>query len=438
MNQYAITDIKAREIIDNRGMPTIRVHICAGHEHWGRADVPCGSSTGSYEAVEIRDGESRYRGKGVRKAIQNIHEVITPKLAGADVTRQQEIDGLMIDLDGAADKSKLGANAILGVSLAVSRAAAKVCRLPLYRYLNKDGRVLPVPQACLINGGMHAGNDLDIQEFCLMPTGAKTFAEAVQILCETFMNLKDILHKKIGKVATNSSEDGGFAPPISSSRQAMDYLCEAVERSGYSDRVVYGLDFAATGFYRSASHAYDFEGSEKTRDDMIQFVTQLIDEYPAIVSVEDPLDENDFEGMQILTANLKNTLIIGDDMFATNIKRIQQGVARKAANAILCKLNQIGTLTEAAAAVSFARQEQYAVVMSERSGETEDDILSDISVAFNAGLFKTGGIRGSDRGSNYNRFMEIEEELGQSAVYAGNSYREIIEGPKLLRPSGPA
>jgi enolase len=426
MDTYTITDIKSREIIDNRGMPTIRVYVCVGSEHWGSADVPCGSSTGSYEAVEVRDGEARFRGKGVRKAIQNIHQIIAPKLTGAEATRQQEIDDVLIDLDGTPNKSKLGGNAILGVSLAVARAAAKVSRKPLYQYINRDARVLPVPQACLINGGLHAGNDLDIQEFCLMPSGAETFAEAVQILCETFMNLKDILQKKIGKEATNSSEDGGFAPPISSTRQALDYLHEAAERSGFANRVAYALDFAATGFYNAQKQTYSFEGAEKNRAAMIDFICRLIDEYPLIAAIEDPLDENDLQGMSALTAKLRNTLIIGDDMFATNIHRIQQGISQKAANAILCKVNQIGTLSEAAAAVRFARQHHYAVVMSERSGETEDDILSDISVAFNAGLFKTGGIRGSDRGSKYNRFMEIEEALGTAAIYAGNRYRETI------------
>jgi enolase len=423
MTDYALTDIKAYEIIDNRGMPTIRVAACIDDYHWGRADVPCGSSTGSYEAVEIRDGGNRYRGKGVRKAIQNIDELILPRLQGRDASRQREIDFLMLELDGTDNKSYLGGNAILGVSLAVARATANARGITLYKYLNADANVLPVPQACLLNGGVHSGNDLDIQEFCVMPSGADTFTDSVQILCETFYHLKDILLERLGKTATNSSEDGGFAPPIGSTRQAMDFLMEAVQRSGYEDRVVYGLDFAATGYYDPDKSAYYFEGSPKSQHEMITFIEQLLTEYPSIVSIEDPLHEDDLKGLKILTEAFSDRLIIGDDVFATNKARIQKGLEKGAANATLCKVNQIGTLTEAAETVEFARKNNFAVVMSERSGETEDSILSDISVAFNAGLFKTGGIRGSDRGANYNRFIEIEQELGASAVYAGTDYR---------------
>ena len=423
MTDYALTDIKAYEIIDNRGMPTIRVAVCIDNHHWGRADVPCGSSTGSYEAVEIRDGDDRYRGKGVRKAIQNIHDLILPRLQGRDATRQRDIDYLMLELDGSDNKSNLGANAILGVSMAVARAAANACGKTLYKQLNTDASVFPVPQACLLNGGVHSGNDLDIQEFCVMPIGAESFTESVQLLCETFYHLKDILLAKLGKAATNSSEDGGFAPPISSTRHAMELLMEAVQRSGYEDRIVYGLDFAATGYYNPEKHVYEFEGSPKSQDEMIVFIQELLTEFPAIVSIEDPLHEDDLEGLKILTDDFSDRLIIGDDVFATNIGRIQKGLEQGAANATLCKVNQIGTITEAAETVNFARKHNYAVVMSERSGETEDSILSDISVAFNAGLFKTGGIRGSDRGANYNRFIEIEQELGGSAEYAGIHYR---------------
>lgn len=423
MADYALTDIKAYEIIDNRGMPTIRVAVCIDDHHWGRADVPCGSSTGSYEAVEIRDGGDRYRGKGVRKAIQNIHDIILPRLLGRDATRQRDIDSLMLELDGTDNKSNLGGNAILGVSMAVARAAANACGKTLYKYLNADASVLPVPQACLVNGGVHSGNDLDIQEFCVMPIGVETFTESVQMLCETFYHLKDILLAKLGKAATNSSEDGGFAPPITSTRHAMELLMEAVQRSGYEDRMVYGLDFAATGYYNPEKSVYHFEGSSKSQAEMISFIRQLLTEFPAIVSIEDPLHEDDLEGLKILTDEFSERLIIGDDVFATNKGRIQKGLEQGAANATLCKVNQIGTLTEAAETVEFARKHNYAVVMSERSGETEDSILSDISVAFNAGLFKTGGIRGSDRGANYNRFIEIEQELGASAEYAGANYR---------------
>jgi enolase len=425
MSENTISDIKAYEIIDNRGMPTIRVAVCIDNQFWGQADVPSGSSTGSYEAVELRDGDARYRGKGVLKAIQNIHDIILPELRGKDADDQHAIDTRMLELDGTENKSNLGGNAILGVSLAVAQAAANACGKPLYQYLNAHARVLPVPQACLLNGGVHAGNNLDIQEFCVMPIGARTFAESVQILCETFYSLKDILLEQLGKSATNSGEDGGFAPPISSTRQAMDFLCEAVQRAGYKDKVVYGLDFAASGYYHPEQGTYAFEGSQKNQDEMIMFIKELLSEYPSIVSIEDPVHENDLKGMQILTDAFSQHLIIGDDMFATNIKRIQKGLAQGAANATLCKVNQIGTLTEATETVDFARRNNFAVVMSERSGETEDSVLSDISVAFNAGLFKTGGIRGSDRGANYNRFIEIERELGPSAVYAGTRYGEV-------------
>ncbi|MGD9079203.1 MAG: phosphopyruvate hydratase [Desulfobacterales bacterium] len=425
MSANALSDIKAYEIIDNRGMPTIRVAVCIDNQIWGHADVPSGSSTGSYEAMELRDGDVRFRGKGVLKAIQNIHDIILPELRGQDAGNQKAIDTRMLELDGSENKSKLGGNAILGVSLAVAQAAANACGKPLYNYLNTHAHVLPVPQACLLNGGVHAGNDLDIQEFCVMPIGARTFAESVQILCETFYSLKDILLDQLGKSATNSGEDGGFAPPISSTRQAMDFLCEAVQRSGYTDKVVYGLDFAASGYYHPEEGAYAFEGTQKTKDEMIAFIKKLLNEYPSIVSIEDPLHENDLEGMRILTDEFSSHLIIGDDMFATNIKRIQKGLEHGAGNATLCKVNQIGTLTEASDTVDFARQNNYAVVMSERSGETEDSVLSDISVAFNAGLFKTGGIRGSDRGANYNRFIEIERELGPAAVYAGTQYGKV-------------
>ncbi len=423
MADFALTDIKAYEIIDNRGMPTIRVAVCIEGHHWGRADVPCGSSTGSYEAVEIRDGDDRYRGKGVRRAIINIHDIILPALRGRDATRQQDLDSIMLELDGTDNKSTLGGNAILGVSMAAARSAANARGMTLYKHLNIDATVLPVPQACLLNGGVHSGNDLDIQEFCVMPVGAETFAESVQMLCETFYDLKDILLSKLGKAATNSSEDGGFAPPITSTRHAMDLLMEAVQRAGYEDSMVYGLDFAATGYYNTAKSVYNFEGTSKSQDEMIAFIQKLLNEFPAIVSIEDPLHEDDLEGLKILTEDFSDRLIIGDDVFATNKGRIQKGLEQGAANATLCKVNQIGTLTEAAETVEFARKHNYAVVMSERSGETEDSILSDISVAFNAGLFKTGGIRGSDRGANYNRFIEIEQELGGSAEYAGKNYR---------------
>ena len=407
------------------GSPTIRAYVCVADEFWGQADVPCGSSTGTYEAKELRDGNSRYGGKGVQKAICNIQEIIYPRLRGMDATGQREIDDAMIDLDGTDDKSKLGANAILGVSLAVAKAAAAARRLPLYKYLNANAYILPVPQACMINGGIHAGNDLEFQEFCVMPVGADSFAEAVRMLCEIHLGLGDLLAKNFGKSATNAGEDGGYAPPATSASEAMSVLTDAVQKAGYADHVVYGVDVAATHFYQHQSGFYLVEESKRNRQEMINCLKELVTEYPAIVSLEDPLHEDDFEGTRDITKALDDVMIIGDDFFTTNIHRLRKGVQEEAGNAVLWKVNQIGSLTEAMDVAAFAREHQYAVVVSERSGETEDDILSDITVALNVGLIKTGGMRGSDRGSNYNRFMEIEEELGSDAEYAGRNYNKL-------------
>ena len=425
MHQFKLADINAIEIIDNRGMPTIRTRVLTNTGCQGTADVPCGSSTGAYEAKEVRDGGTRYQGKGVRKAIQNIHEKILPALKGIDITQQREIDAIMCDIDGTPDKSGLGANAILGVSLAAAKAAAKCCDLPLYRYLNSHSKVLPVPQACLINGGLHAGNDLDIQEYCVMPVGANSFAQAVEMLCHIFQELKELLLQGIGKSAVNSSEDGGFAPPLTDSAEALNYLDRAVARAGYADDVLYALDFAAGGFYDPEKSVYRFEGEVYTADAMIAMIQNLMEQFPGLVSIEDPLFEDDWEGWQKLTHALPGHMVVGDDLFATNIQRLQQAVPRQVANATLCKVNQIGTLTEAMDAARYAQRNGYPVVMSVRSGETEDNVLSDISVALDAGLFKTGGIRGSDRGTNYNRFLEIEHELGGLAQYAGHDYKRI-------------
>jgi len=407
MARYDINEIKAREIIDNRGWPTIRAYVCVEGDYWGQADVPCGSSTGTHEAKDLRDGDLRHGGMGVRTAIRNIHEVIYPRLRGMDAARQREIDDAMIDLDGTDDKSNLGANAILGVSLAVARAAAAASRLPLYEYLNADSTILPVPQACMINGGIHAGNDLEFQEFCVMPVGADSFAGAVRILCEIHQPLGEMLATTFGKGATNAGEDGGYAPPATSANEAMRVL----------------MDVAATHFYEHESGQYVVEGAKTNRQEFIESLQQLVADYPAIVSLEDPLHEDDFEGTRDITEALDDTMIIGDDLFTTNIHRLRKGIAEGSGNAVLWKMNQIGSLTEALDVAAHAREHQYAAVVSERSGETEDDILSDITVALDAGVIKTGGMRGSDRGSKYNRFMEIEEELGGKAVYAGRDYK---------------
>ena len=422
MTLSKITNIEAYEIIDNRAMPTIRTGVCVDRNHWGWADVPCGSSTGSFEAKEIRDGDPRYRGKGVRRAIENITKRILPVLSGIPVADQRALDDAMLGLDGTPDKSNLGANAILGVSLAAAKAAAVTKGLPLYCHLNPAGKVLPVPQACLINGGLHAGNELDIQEYCVMPVDAGSFARAVRMLSEIFMALRDVLYTRLGPSAVNSSEDGGFAPPLTSSHQAMEMLEAAVAQAGYTGKVLYGLDLAATGFYLPEKKQYMFEQETYTPNQFIAYLKSLVKDFPLIVSIEDPLMESDFEGFSRITTEMPDTMIIGDDLFATNRKRIQQGVRQKAGNAILCKINQIGTLTEAMDAAIFAREQGFSVVVSERSGETEDSILADISVALNTGLLKTGGMRGSDRGAKYNRLIEIERELGKVARYAGREY----------------
>lgn len=422
MKQHPITEIKAIEIIDNRAVPTVRAYVCVDHTHWGWADVPCGSSTGSYEARELRDGGRRYHGQGVLKALENIRTVIAPALKGMPAADQHSVDQAMLALDGTPDKSNLGANAILGVSLAAARAAAGAAGQPLFSQLNCRGRVLPVPQACLVNGGMHAGNKLDIQEYCVMPVGADSFSRAVRMLSEIFMVLKDRLEQKIGPSAINSSEDGGFAPPLDSSDQVLDLLLEAVAGAGYQNEVVLGLDVAANSFFDPVSGHYRFEGRSLSAQEMASTVENLVKRFPAVASIEDPLMEDDFSGWARLTRAMPGTMVIGDDIFATNQARIRQGYQAKAANAVLCKVNQIGTLSEAMETARFARKKGFSVVVSERSGETEDAILADISVALNAGLFKTGGMRGSDRGAKYNRFMEIELELGREARYAGRNF----------------
>lgn len=429
MGKARLSDIQAIEIMDNRGMPTIRATVFTDTGHAGTADVPCGSSTGAHEAQELRDGGSRYGGKGVERAIVNIQQKILPALKGMDITRQREIDAVMCQIDGTANKAGLGANAILGVSLAAAKAGAAASGLPLYRYLNAMGHVLPVPQACLINGGLHAGNDLDIQEYCVMPVGAKSFRHAVEVLCDIFRSLRELLLEKVGKSAVNSSEDGGFAPPLKTSAEAMAFLTQAVEQAGYADDVCYALDFAAGGFYDAEKKIYRFEGESYDTDGMIDMIGHLIEKFPGIVSIEDALFEDDWEGWQALTRAFGTQMVVGDDFFATNIGRLRKAIPLGAANATLCKVNQIGTLTEAMDAARYAQRNGYPVVMSVRSGETEDPVLSDVSVALDAGLFKTGGIRGSDRGTNYNRFIEIEHELRDLARYAGPDYRRRIPSP---------
>jgi len=422
----AITDIRALEIIDNRGQPTIRAWVHTADGTFGKADVPCGSSTGSYEAFDLRDGHDRYNGRGVRGAITNILEAIRPALLGHDVTDQRALDQLLLELDGTPDKSRLGGNAILAVSMAAAQAAAASKRVPLFKHLNPEGHVLPVPQSCLINGGMHAGNDLDPQEFCVMPVGSTSFAEATRAVCEISVALKGLLQASHGKEATNFGEDGGFAPPLRSCREAMDLLMEAVELSGYLNDVVYGLDIAANGLYDQYSGAYRFDGRVRSPRQMTDAVVELVREYPLIVSVEDPLQQDDFAGWKVVADSLPGVLVVGDDLTATNMQRLRLAIEHGSVNALLCKVNQAGTLTEAMDAARYAQKCTCPVVMSPRSGETEDDILSDISLALNAGIFKIGGPHGSDRGKSFNRFLEVEADLDSAALYAGRHYNRVL------------
>ena len=420
-----ISAIKAREVIDCRGTPTVQVDVWVDSMLRGRADVPCGRSTGSHEAYEIRDGGKRYGGQGVQKAVANVNTIIADALRGRDVTQQRAIDRDMISLDGTPNKSRLGANAILGVSLAVARAAAATLNLPLYRYLNSEAHVLPVPMMNLVNGGKLSSNDLCFQEFIMMPVGASSFSEALQMTAEINAILRPMTAERYGKLAINVGDEGGVVPPIIDVREALDLLCEAVARSGYAEHMVYAFDCAATHLYDTATGLYSFEGRNLTRDEVIRFFQALVAEYP-IVSIEDPLQEDDFEGFAEITQALPGVQIVGDDLFVTNKERLAQGLAAGSANAVLWKVNQIGTLTEAMETATMAFRNGYGVCVSERSGETEDPMIADLVVALNGGQIKTGAPVRSERTAKYNRLLQIEEELGSAATYAGRAFRRPV------------
>ena len=422
--QYQITGIVAREIIDCRGTPTVQVDVCVDGELRGRADVPSGRSTGTYEACELRDGGSRYGGKGVLTAIDNVNSTIANALAGRDVTEQRAIDRDLVALDGTADKSRLGANAILGVSLAVARAAAATLRLPLYRYLNSAAHVLPVPMMNLVNGGKLSSNDLCFQEFIMMPVGAESFSHALRITAEVNLVLRSMTAERYGKLAINVGDEGGVVPPIVNVREALNLLRDAVRASGYEEHIVYALDCASTHLYDPDTRTYSFEGKNLSPKEAIQFFRDLCDEYP-IASIEDPLHEDDFEGFAELTAAV-DAQIVGDDLFVTNKERLARGIDHRAADAVLWKVNQIGTLTEAMETADMAFRNGYGVCVSERSGETEDPMIADLVVALNAGQIKTGAPVRSERTAKYNRLLQIEEELGPAATYAGRGFRRPI------------
>jgi enolase len=419
----AIIDIIGRQILDSRGNPTVEVDVVLEDGSMGRAAVPSGASTGAHEAVELRDGDkSRYLGKGVLKAVEAVNVAIAEAIVAMDAEDQTAIDQAMIELDGTPNKSKLGANAILGVSLAVAKAAAEASGLPLYRYVGgTSARVLPVPMMNIVNGGAHADNPIDFQEFMVMPIGAPSFAEGLRMGAEIFHTLKKALHDAGHN--TNVGDEGGFAPNIKSAEAALDFVMQAVEKAGYKpgEDVALALDCAATEFFKDGSYVY--EGERKTRDPKAQakYLAKLVAGYP-IISIEDGMAEDDWEGWKALTDLVGNKCqLVGDDLFVTNVTRLSQGIKAKTANSILVKVNQIGTLTETLAAVEMAQRAGYTAVMSHRSGETEDATIADLAVATNCGQIKTGSLARSDRTAKYNQLLRIEEELGAQAIYAGRS-----------------
>jgi enolase len=413
---FTIEHIHAREILDSRGNPTIEVDI-ETESGFGRASVPSGASTGTNEALELRDKDKRYLGKGVTKAVNNVNNELQEALLGMDVRDQREIDGIMIELDGTENKSRLGANAILGVSLAVAHAAADSIGISLYRYLGgTNAFMLPVPTMNVINGGKHAGNELAIQEFMLQPGGAKTFSEALRMGAETYHTLGAILVKKYGNSAVNVGYEGGYAPPLKSTNDALDALVSAIEEAGYNKKITIGLDSAATEFYKDGK--YKVDGKKFSSGELVEFYSDLVKTYP-ILSIEDPFEEESFEDFAELTKKLKDTIIIGDDLFVTNVKRLEQGIKMKAGNALLLKVNQIGTLSEAFDAARLAQKNRFKVIVSHRSAETEDVTIADISVAIGAELIKTGAPARSERNAKYNQLLRIEEELGKAALFVG-------------------
>ena len=423
MSTPRITAIDAREVLECRGLPTVQVDIALDDGTVATADVPSGRSTGAYEVVELRDGGERFGGFGVLGAVANVKGEIATALVGEELTSQRELDRKLIELDGTADKSRLGGNAVLGVSLAAARAAAESCGLPLYQALNANSHVLPVPLVNLINGGRHASNDLDFQEFIILPVGADSILEGLQISTEVNLALAEILLERYGKVALNTGDEGGFAPPISNPREALGLLHEAVAAAGHEGRFRYGLDCAATHYYDAATGTYALAGETRDRDAMIELYLELIAEFD-VVTIEDPLDENDFEGFAALTA-AAGIQIVGDDLFTTNPERLARGIEIDAANSLLWKVNQIGTLSEAMDAAEMAHRSAYTVVVSERSGETEDPIIADLTVALGAGQIKTGAPVRGERTAKYNRLIRIEEELGETAVYPGDVFGEV-------------
>lgn len=415
-----IADVNAREILDSRGNPTIEVEVFLEDGSMGRAAIPSGASTGMHEAVELRDGDSRYLGKGVLKAVTNVMTLIAPEVIGMDAFDQGAVDRLMIELDGTPNKARLGANAILGVSLATAKAAAESCGLPLYRYVGGvNANTMPVPMMNILNGGKHADNNVDIQEFLIMPVGAASFTDCVRMNAEVFHNLRKVLKAK--GYNTSVGDEGGFAPNLSSNEEALACIIEAIEKAGYlpGKDISIALDPAASEFYHDGHYDLAGEGIVKTSSQMVDYYEDLCNRYP-IISIEDGHAEDDWEGWQEMNARLgKKIQIVGDDIYVTNTERLAKGIKLGASNSILIKLNQIGTLTETLNTIEMAKKAGFTAVVSHRSGETEDTTIADIAVAVNAGQIKTGAPSRTDRVCKYNRLMRIEEELDVSAVYAG-------------------
>ena len=418
--------IHSRQILDSRGNPTLEVEVVTTEGAFGRAAVPSGASTGVHEAVELRDGGSRWMGKGVQKAVDHVNNVLNEELNGIDVTEQRLIDQIMIDIDGTENKSNIGANAILGVSLAVAKAAADTVRQPLYRYVGGTNvGILPVPMMNILNGGSHADNKIDIQEFMVMPVGADTFSEGLRMGTEIFHSLKEVLRSK--GHSTNVGDEGGFAPNLSSNEEGAEFVLRAIENAGYKpgDDVLLAFDAAASEFYDKEKGLYIFDSTceKKTGAEMVEFWADWRNKYP-IISIEDGLDEDDWASWKLLTDKIGgNTQLVGDDLFVTNVSRLSQGIDKGVANSILVKVNQIGTLTETIDAVEMAHRAGYSSVMSHRSGETEDTTIADLSVALSCRQIKTGSASRSDRIAKYNQLLRIEEELGEMAIYQGADFR---------------
>lgn len=415
-----IADIYAREVLDSRGNPTVEVEVFTETGAFGRALVPSGASTGEYEAVELRDGGDRFMGKGVTKAVDNVNETIAEEIIGFDVTDQTGIDQAMIELDGSDNKGSFGANAILGVSMAVARAAADELGITLYEYLGGfNAKTLPVPMMNILNGGEHADNNVDFQEFMIMPVGASNFLEAVRMGAEIFHNLKKVLGSK--GYNTGVGDEGGFAPNLGSNEEALQTIIEAIEKAGYKpgEEIMLAMDSAASEMYEDGKYHLKGEGVVKTADEMIEFYQDMVSKYP-IISIEDGLDENDWEGFKKLTDALGDKVqLVGDDLFVTNTNKLKEGIEKGIGNSILIKVNQIGTLTETFDAIEMAKRAGYTAVISHRSGETEDTTIADIAVATNAGQIKTGAPSRTDRVAKYNQLLRINDELAETAVYLG-------------------